>query len=42
MLFDSKINENRKIEENKKLFHVFKQEEDNYKPVKIGNAFSSN
>ena len=47
ILHDSKINRNRKIEEIKKILYdpgniFFKPEEDHYKPIKNGNAFSSN
>ena len=47
ILHDPIIDRDEKIEEIKKNFYdprnnLFKQEEDNYKPVRIGNAFSSN
>ena len=46
-LFDSKINGNRKKDKIKIIFYepgknLFKPEEIYYKPVRIGNAFSSN
>ena len=46
ILHDPIINRDEKLEEIKKMFdsknNIFKPEEDNYKPVRIGNAFSSN
>ena len=46
ILHDPIINRDENIEEIKKIFDLkknrFKPEEDNYKPVRIGNAFSSN
>ena len=46
ILQDPIINRDEKIEKIKKTFdlknNVFKSEEDNYKPVKIGNVFRSN
>ena len=44
---DPIINRDEKIEEIKKIIYdprnnFFKQEEDHYKPVRIGNVFSSN
>ena len=47
ILHDPIINRDEKIEEIKKNLgdprnNLFKQEEDRYKPVRIGNAFSSN
>ena len=46
IFYDSKINGNRNIEEIKKILYdpknnVFKPEEGHYKPIRIGNAFSS-
>ena len=46
ILYDSKINGNRKIEEIKNILYdaknnLFKLEEDHYKPIRIDNAFSS-
>ena len=46
ILYDSKINGNKKIEEIKNILYdpknnLFKPEEDHYKPIRIGNAFSS-
>ena len=47
ILYDSILDRDEKIEEIKKSFYdsknnFFKQKEDNYKPVRIGNDFSSN
>ena len=46
IIHDPIINRDEKIEEIKKNVYprnnLFKPEEDNYKPVRIGNAFSSN
>ena len=47
VLYDAIVNRDEKIEENKKILYdprddLFKPEEDHYKPVRIGNAFSSN
>ena len=47
ILHDPILNRNKKIEEIKKILYgprnnPFKQEEDNYKPLRIGNAFRSN
>ena len=47
ILYDPILDRNEKIEEIKKNFYdpknnLFKLKEDNYKPVKIGNAFSNN
>ena len=41
-LHDSKIKRDRKIEEIEKILYELKEEEDYYKPVRTGNAFSSN
>ena len=47
ILYDPKIDGNRKIEKMKKFLYalknnIFKPEEGYYKPIRIGNAFSSN
>ena len=47
ILYDPILDRDKKIEEIKKIFYdsknnFFKPKEDNYKPVRIGNAFSSN
>ena len=47
ILYDQMLDRDEKIEEIKKLFiiqkiNLFKPKEDNYKPIRIGNAFSSN
>ena len=47
ILYDPKLNGNRKIEETKNILYYpknkfFKPEEDHYKPVRIDNAFDSN
>ena len=47
ILYDPMINRDEKIEEIKKILYdpknnLFQPEEDHYKPVRIGNTFSSN
>ena len=47
ILYDPVLDRGEKIEDIKKILHdsknnFFKPKEDNYKPVRIGNVFSSN